>query len=95
MSLQECSLYAWSKYECLLGPDNQMENKTKESTGKFAELKCTCTLEGNLNEICFKSLRCPGVIDRVRLAHISLGKSIGSPRHLVQCFSNSFDLDLQ
>lgn len=32
------------------GPDNQMENKTKEIIGKYAELKCACTLEGNSNE---------------------------------------------
>lgn len=59
------------------GPDDQVENKTKESTGKYAELKRTCTLEDNADGKCLASPQGRGGY-RVRIGPHESDESIGS-----------------
>lgn len=70
------------------GPDNQMENKTEERIGKYAELKCTCTLESNSNgkkKKCLQSLHRLGALV-CALVHMDLETAVGPPSHPVQPF---------
>lgn len=66
--------YAWSKFRCLWGLDNCVENKTKESVGRFVQLKSTCLLESNSNAKCLKPLHGPEATERVRISPHSSGK---------------------